>query len=394
VNKCVKVIVAAVVLFGSLAGCATKQTPAPGSFQPVQVNPSVHAKKVETFVVVLDTASSMSNTFQEGLKIERAKEIIARLNRVIPQTDYRAGLMAFTAGSCLSCEDAMVLYGMGPYRRAEFDAGLAGFKSGREINRFGPMGDAVGASRVILKGGLAGQVALIMVSSAENIFHGRAIITAQKLKGILGDRLCIFPILVDQDVGSRQVAEELAKLGGCGFAVNADDIASPKAMADYVTRVFLAPAPAVVSIGAAPAPTVLDADGDGVPDSRDKCPNSPKGVRVDADGCWVPQGVYFDTDKAVIKETAVLDEALAVLKANPSVSGEVHGHTDNTGSADHNQKLSEERAKAVRDYLIQRGIAPERIRAEGFGETRSTASNDTAAGRALNRRAELHPGRN
>jgi outer membrane protein OmpA-like peptidoglycan-associated protein len=59
----------------------------------------------------------------------------------------------------------------------------------------------------------------------------------------------------------------------------------------------------------------------------------------------------------------------------------------------HNQTLSENRAKAVRDYLIQRGIASERIRTAGFGETRSAAPNDTSAGQALNRRAELHPDR-
>lgn len=384
-------MVTAVILCGLLAGCATKQTPAPGSFQPVQMNPSVHAKKFETFVVVLDTASSMSNTFQEGLKLDRAKEIVSRMNQTIPAMDYRAGMMAFTAGSCLSCEDAMVLYGIGPYRRAEFEAGLAGLTSSGGVNRASPVGSGIGASRAILRGDRVGRVALIMVTSAENIFHGRAFLSAQKLKGVLGDRLCIYPILVDPDVSSRQVAEALANVGGCGFAVDADDIASPRAMADYVTRVFLAPA--MVSAATAPASTALDVDGDGVPDRLDKCPNSPRGVRVDADGCWMPQSVYFDTDQVVIKGTTVLDEAFAILKANPGLSGEVHGHTDNTGSMNHNQKLSENRAKAVRDYLIQRGIAPERIRAEGFGETRAVASNDTPAGQALNRRAELHPDR-
>jgi OOP family OmpA-OmpF porin len=357
------------------------------------MNPSVHAKKFETFVVVLDTASSMSSTFQEGLKLDRAKEIVSRMNQTIPAMDYRAGMMAFTAGSCLSCEDAMVLYGIGPYRRAEFEAGLAGLTSSGGVNRASPVGSDIKASRAILMGDRVGRVALIMVTSAENIFHGRAFLSAQKLKGVLGDRLCIYPILVDPDVSSRQVAEALANVGSCGFAVNADDIASPKAMADYVTQVFLGPAPAMVSVATTPAATVSDGDGDGVPNSRDKCPNSPRGARVDADGCWMPQSVYFDTDQVVIKGTAVLDEALAILRSNPGLNGEVHGHTDNTGSMAHNQTLSENRAKAVRDYLIQRGIASERIRTAGFGETRSAAPNDTPAGQALNRRAELHPDR-
>jgi outer membrane protein OmpA-like peptidoglycan-associated protein len=136
---------------------------------------------------------------------------------------------------------------------------------------------------------------------------------------------------------------------------------------------------------------VKDSDGDGVPDDRDKCPNTPKGVKVNADGCWELKGVFFDTDKAVIKDPRALDEAVAIMKANPKITGEVHGHTDNTGSEAHNQKLSEARARAVRDYFIKQGIAPERIRAKGFGETNPVASNDTIEGRAMNRRVELHP---
>jgi outer membrane protein OmpA-like peptidoglycan-associated protein len=162
-------------------------------------------------------------------------------------------------------------------------------------------------------------------------------------------------------------------------------------MADYVKKVFLAPAPPKVAAAAPVAAAVVDSDGDGVPDSRDKCPNTPKGAKVDANGCWVLKGVYFDSDKAVIKDTKVLDEATAILKANPKLNGEVRGYTDNTASAEYNQKLSEARAKAVRDYFIKQGIAPERIRAKGFGETNPVASNDTVEGRAQNRRVELHP---
>jgi outer membrane protein OmpA-like peptidoglycan-associated protein len=160
-------------------------------------------------------------------------------------------------------------------------------------------------------------------------------------------------------------------------------------MADYVTKVLLAPAPPKPAPAAAPA--VLDSDGDGVPDSRDKCPNTPKGVRVNADGCWELKGVFFDTDKAVIKDPRVLDEAVTIMKANPQITGEVHGHTDSTGSEAHNQRLSEARANAVRDYFIKQGIAGNRIRAKGFGETMPVATNDTPEGRALNRRVELHP---
>ncbi|MCU0562119.1 MAG: OmpA family protein [Desulfobacterales bacterium] len=73
------------------------------------------------------------------------------------------------------------------------------------------------------------------------------------------------------------------------------------------------------------------------------------------------------------------------------MTGEVSGFTDSTGSEAHNQRLSEARAKAVCDYFIKQGIAPEHVRAKGFGETNPVASNDTLEGRAMNRRVELHP---
>jgi OOP family OmpA-OmpF porin len=253
------------------------------------------------------------------------------------------------------------------------------------------MSEGISASHGALQTSALGRTALIVVSDFKEIYEGGAIERATKLKEAMGDKLCIYPIVVGQDRG-KKFADEMAKFSGCGFAVNADDISSPNAMADYVTKVFLAPAPPKPAPVAA-APAVLDSDGDGVPDSRDKCPNTPKGVKVNADGCWELKGVFFDVDKAVIKDPRVLDEAVAIMKANPKITGEVHGHTDSTGSAAHNQRLSERRANAVRDYFIKQGISADRVRAKGFGESNPVASNDTAEGRALNRRVELHPDR-
>lgn len=141
-----------------------------------------------------------------------------------------------------------------------------------------------------------------------------------------------------------------------------------------------------------PAPVAApDSDGDGVPDDVDKCPNTPKGVKVNATGCWELRDVNFDSGKAVIKNPEVLDEVVDILKHNPAMTGEVRGYTDNTGTLELNRKLSEARAKSVRDYLVKQGIAPERIRARGFDPAQPVASNDTAEGRAQNRRVELHP---
>lgn len=105
----------------------------------------------------------------------------------------------------------------------------------------------------------------------------------------------------------------------------------------------------------------------------------------------VLRGVQFDFDKSAIRADAraVLDEAAATLKAEGGVAVIVEGHTDSKGSDAYNEKLSHRRADAVRQYLISRGVASDRIKTEGLGESRPVASNDTADGRAQNRRVEL-----
>jgi OmpA-OmpF porin, OOP family len=386
-NKRLLAIVMAAVLIVSLGGCLSKPIGPATPFQPAAIDSQAYIKKVDTFVVVLDDSQTMGDTYNGRLKIDLAKDIIAHMNQTIPPLDYRAGVVAFGSGSCLDNNDAKVLYGMTSYRRADLASGLDSLKCAGGIS---PMSEGINLSHTNLQAGNFGQTALIIVSDAVDIYTGGAVENAKKLKTAMGDKLCIYPIQVGRDPGGKKLMDELAKIGDCGFAVNADDISSSNAMADYVKKVFLATAPPKPAPVAA-APMVKDSDGDGVPDDRDKCPNTPKGVKVNADGCWELKGVYFDSDKSVIKDPRVLDEAVAIMKANPTLTGEVRGYTDNTASEEYNQKLSEARAKAVRDYFIKQGIAPERIRAKGFGETNPVASNDTAEGRARNRRVELHP---
>lgn len=101
--------------------------------------------------------------------------------------------------------------------------------------------------------------------------------------------------------------------------------------------------------------------------------------------------VQFDFDRAVVKPEFMAEiRALAdFMKANTDVSAVLEGHTDSVGTEEYNQGLSQRRVNAVRQVLIDEfGIAAARLRAEGFGETRPVASNDTPAGRAQNRRVQ------
>ncbi|MCB1845147.1 MAG: OmpA family protein [Halioglobus sp.] len=142
---------------------------------------------------------------------------------------------------------------------------------------------------------------------------------------------------------------------------------------------------------------VLDSDGDGVPDDRDRCPGTAPGTRVDADGCPLPVAkvasvklkVNFDFDSTKVKEQYFSDlgELADFLKRFSDLQVDVEGHTDSVGSDDYNLGLSQRRANAVVDVLVnQYGIERSRLEPKGYGEAQPVASNDTKEGRAENRR--------
>jgi len=166
-------------------------------------------------------------------------------------------------------------------------------------------------------------------------------------------------------------------------------------------------------------PVVTDADGDGVPDGKDQCPDTPAGTTVDENGCAVPpppppckepvvgervslkgcgtgdvivlRGVTFEYDQVRLTANAkvILDNVAEELHTYPDITIALSGHTDSRGSDQYNQRLSEGRAQAVLDYLKSKGIAVDRMIADGMGEGQPVADNDTDEGRELNRRVEL-----
>jgi len=151
-----------------------------------------------------------------------------------------------------------------------------------------------------------------------------------------------------------------------------------------------------------------DNDKDGIPDVKDKCPNEPETINnvEDEDGCpdkgivTLKEGeletltpIFFATDRARVRHAfrPTLDAVAAILKGHPEIGRcAIEGHTDATGPAAWNKKLSLERAKSVAVYLIGKGVDPARVVAIGQGEALPWATNQTEAGRAANRRVIFH----
>jgi OmpA-OmpF porin, OOP family len=189
------------------------------------------------------------------------------------------------------------------------------------------------------------------------------------------------------------------------------------------------PAAATPAARTATPSAVADSDNDGVPDNRDACSNTPAGMRVDSRGCEIDTDrdgvvdsrdncpdttanlavdnngcpilevaqrrqelrVNFDYDRSEVKtqyDNEITDFA-EFMEVYGNTNVVIEGHTDNVGSDEYNQALSERRANAVRDELVnENGISSNRVSTVGYGEARPVSTNNTDAGRAENRRIE------
>ncbi len=193
----------------------------------------------------------------------------------------------------------------------------------------------------------------------------------------------------DDCPGTPREANGMVDIHGC--PVDADFDGVP----DYRDRCPGTPTGAMVDSTGCP----IDSDGDGVPDGLDDCPDSPIGVPVDRFGCidltmfskpivlhidYLPGAFDFD-----VRTKDRLKKLAGLLLLVPDVKLDIVGYTDNIGLPEANQKLSEKRARRIRDYLVAMGVAGDRIKASGRGEENQIAPNDTAVNRAKNRRIEI-----
>jgi OmpA-OmpF porin, OOP family len=229
------------------------------------------------------------------------------------------------------------------------------------------------------------------------------------------------PVVAEvKDSDGDGVPDDLDKCPGTPPGVQVDKDGCPldsdnDGVPDYLDKCPGTPAGVQVDKDGCP----LDSDNDGVPDYLDKCPGTPAGVKVDKDGCPPPPpppvvqkvapkpatpmeaaivekgrvtlNVEFDTAKAIVKKQyhEEIAKLAAVMKKYPDLKITIEGHTDNVGGLAYNEKLSQRRADAVKNYLVAKfGIEASRLTAKGYGMIKPIDSNGTPEGRQKNRRVE------
>lgn len=377
------------VLF--LFGCATKQPLNLPAFNAMQFDKNAYTSKVDTFLVVFDASSSMTH----NNKFEIAKAVAERMNATLPEMSQIAGLRSFGHSPNVTKKDTELFYGMGSYTTSGLQGGLDKIT---EAGGPSPMYKAIDEAVNDFSGFEGGKSAVIFITDGLDL-PGDILASAKNLKSTYGDSICFYPILVGNDPAGEKLLEGIAKIGKCSYIYSAEEILTSNGMADFIKAAFLDAKAAAPTPKSAPKPAPKpaagpkDSDNDGVTDALDQCPNTPMGAPVTSAGCWVLDNVLFDFDKDVIKPEAygLLKNAADILKKNPSMNVELHGHCDNHGTERYNKGLSERRANAVKHYLNSKGVVLSRMKTKGYGFSRPVSTNDSEMGRAQNRRVEIHP---
>ena len=378
-----------------ISGCATSPVNPVGTFQAQDLNELLssgqYQQKTDNFFVINDSSSSMGEDYEgpafasgdEPIKLAVEKEILSRMNQTIPDLKLTAGIRSFGFGPCTEWGTTFLNLPPAAYTKSTFSAGIDALTC---ASGGSPMDKAVEAAASDLSSS-SGQIALLILSDGHEL-DGNPVPAVQALKQQYGERLCIYSVWVGNkhEEAGKLLLNSLSDIAGCGYRAEAENVATPDGMAEFVKNIFLKP-------GGAPVAdcSTMDADGDGVNDCNDKCPDSPKGAHVDATGCWAYHGVLFDIDEAIIKPEFVpmLNNAVDVMGLNPGLTVRIEGHTDSTASEAHNQKLSERRAESVKNYLVEHNVDASRMETIGYGESRPVDTNDTEEGRYNNRRVSF-----
>ena len=332
---------------------------------------SVSAKmvpKMDNFIIFLDQSGSMYLTHEKlgEVKMVLAKTLLLNMNDRIPELSYRCAVDLFAPWK----EVLNPIF----YQREKVAEALNTVPDENEVfSRFTPMGDGINSLHALLDQ-TQGQTAVILVSDGKANKGPDPVKVAGETYSKYPD-ICFHVISFADNEKGETTLRQISQIGNCVYVEAGDLLKHEGMLKQFVQDVFYK------DVEEAPAVIVPEKIIKPVP--RKIIKPVPKRI--------ILHGVQFDLNSANIQPVGipVLDENIKLLKQYPERRIVIEAHTDSMGSEDYNSKLSLERSEAIYNYFISQGISANRMKTIGRGETRPIADNNTAEGRALNRRVEI-----
>lgn len=305
--------------------------------------------KVDNFIIFVDHSGSMAQSYNQmgEKKIILAKNMIAKMNAGIPDLGYTSGFYTFAPFAAYSQP--------APYSKAAIDEANDSLDTSYDIyKRMTPMGNGLIDLDAVLSG-MSGKTAVIIVTDGNNNKGVDPVAQAQAMYAKYAGSVCFHVVSYADTDNGRMVVEEIRALNSCSVPADGMALMDDATMARFIEDVFFEEV--------------------AVPVEKETI---------------VFRSLNFDFDSYAIKDEMIpaLEQAQFILQEQPDLDVVVEGWTDWIGTDEYNMGLSQNRANAVKNWLVQHGIDDARLEAVGKGESMKY-DNTTAEGRKLNRRVEI-----
>lgn len=349
----------------ALAGCQTVPPRVIDGLVPV-VPAEGEMMTLNDLYIVIDASGSM----YPPEKFRAARDLFANFVQAAPDKYFEANLTVFGGEWKMDWLKAP----MQAFDREHF-ASLAG--NTKYIAGGTPLSAALAELQPIIAA-RPGHAAVLILSDGMSDPEG-SLAAARSLVASARGSLCFHTVHFGREDEGAELLSKISGLTGCGTIRRAHEASGPIGVQALASDIFFGP--------------WLDSDGDGVTDTLDLCPDTPQGTPVNGYGCHSWGTVYFETDKYNVARAyeKLLDEVAAKLRANPQVCVRVEGHTDSRATDEYNQRLSDNRANAVAQELLGRGVSQSQLIVDGFSEFKPAQPNTDWKNMQLNRRVELRP---
>jgi OOP family OmpA-OmpF porin len=384
------------------------------------ITSGAYVQRANNLFVVFDASSSATEDYvgvgfkanNEPIKLEVQREILHRMNQTIANSasalklnDFKTSIRSFGYGDCKGYGNRYTDLHQAPtlYSKDAFDTATETIACSHGRSHIfetlnatsNDLSDTTGnISLVIVSDLVSNKLSEKLTNFFNNNYHnplgdGEEAIVALRAK--YGDRLCVYNVWTGEESESfsSDDMDYVQNPPSCGQpnSATAERVAEVDGLKDFMRAVLLSPVPKPAAADC----SQLDSDHDGVNDCDDKCPNTLPGTVVNKLGCWIVD-IKFDNDRSEIKPQyfAQLNKLAVDISTHfPNLTLQIQGHTSSTASAEYNLRLSVRRANAVTDYLNKKITSPHKLVPHGYGLTRPIDTNETAAGRANNRRVQI-----